>query len=1032
MVKDPREIEEQIIDFWKNTDAYKNLKKRNKGGKPFYYLDGPPYTSGAIHIGTAWGKAMRDSVMRYKRMQGFDVFDRAGFDMHGLPTQHKVEAKFGLHGKKDIESFGPAKFTEESKKLALENMQKMIADFRRLGVWMDFDEPYMPITTEYIEGVWWLIKTAYEKGRLYESYRTLHWDSKDETALSKHELEYKKLRDDSIFVKFKVKDKENEFLLVWTTTPWTIPFNLGVMVNPEVEYSRVNTGKNYLWIASPLVDSVMKKAGVSEYSVDLKKKGMELEGLKYEHPLKDKIPKYAELEKKSKNVHTILLSREYVETSSGSGLVHCAPGCGPEDYEVGYQYGLAPFNTVDERGTVQDLGEMSGWRAKKDDKKFVEEIEKSDALFLKESYVHDYPHAERSKEPVVFRVTKQWFLKIEDIKPKMKELNAGVKWVPEWAGRNQFHNWIDQLRDNSITKQIHWGTPLPIWRAEDGSIIVIGSVSELKEYAATSIPDDLHKPYIDSVVLKKEGKEYKRIPDVLDVWVDAGSASWLSLDYPKRKDLFERFFPADFITEGKDQIRGWFNLLLVASVIGFDDISFRACYMTGFINDALGRKMSKSLGNVISPYEVIEKYGADNLRYYIVGGANPGEDLNYNFEDIDVKKKNLTVLFNLIELLKGYCSDEGITQIENLTSADFESADNISKAMISLTQKTIRNVTEMFDSFRINEITWEIERMFLDLSRNYIQFVREDMSQGSENKTGLIAKVIGSSLKATVLLFAPIIPHLTEYMHSELKELLGFKEESVHHEKWPEYDDKMIREDLAGSFSTVLDIRAALLSARDKAGIGVRWPLLNAVIVTTDENVENAYSVFSDELKEQVNIKNIEIKKQLEDEKLNFSADRGLVGRTFKQDSREVLSLIEKMSEAELRQLAEHGSIKLGAFEINSDMVKISHELPKGWEAAEFQGGFAYISTESDEQCRREGFAREIARHIQELRKNAGMKKSDKASVSVSESVKSQVGEDLLDWICRRTRSSISVSSGIKEKPVTIKGEEFSIALNSI
>lgn len=1044
MVVDFIKIEEKIIDYWKKNKVYERLKERNKTGKPFYYLDGPPYTSGKIHVGHAWGKTLRDTVMRYKRMKKYNVYDRAGFDMHGLPTQHKVQQKFNLKTKKDIEEFGLERFTEECKKLAVENMNNMIEEFKRLGVWMDFENPYMPITQEYIEGIWWFIKKAYEEGRLYEGLRTLHWDPKDESALSKHELEYKTLKDESIFVKFKIKNKDNEFLLVWTTTPWTIPYNMGVMVNPKVKYSKVkikeeNNDEYYLIIASDLVEKVMNKVKQKrkiEYEIVEEFLGEELLGVKYEHPLKDIIKKYEELEKDHENLHTVVLSEEYVNTEEGSGLVHSAPGCGPEDYEVGYKYNLPIFNTVDERGIIQDLGTLTGLRAKKDDEKFIEILEEKNALFYKEPIVHDYPHAERSKEPVIFRVTKQWFLKIEDLKPKMLEENEKVHWVPEWAGKHQFKNWIEQLRDNSITKQIHWGTPLPIWKSKDGDVIVVSSLEEIKKLSKTKIDNiDLHKPYIDKIILEKDGKEYYKIPDVLDVWVDAGAASWLSLDYPKNKELFQKFFPADFITEGKDQIRGWFNLLLIESTIAFGKSPFKAVYMTGFVNDAQGRKMSKSLGNVISPNEVIEKYGSDVMRYYFVGAANPGEDMNYNFDDLEIKRKNLNILFNLIELLKNNAELEGVKKINSITKEDYEKLDLISKAMISINNDKVKKITEYYEKYYLDSIPWKIEEIYLDLSRNYIQFVREILSQQNTEEKKLVLKVIADSIKKTVLTLAPITPHLTEHLHKELKELLDFKEESIHYEEFPSYNEEFIDEKLEENYYNMLDVRQAILSARDKAGRGIRWPLKEVYITSLDKKIEEI-KVFEEALKTQLNVKKIIFTNKFEADEIKINIDKGLIGKTFKKDSKKIIEKLNSLDKKEIEKLVEElnekgtATIKVeneenNTFEVTKEMIKIEHILPKNFVSAEFKKGMVYINLDLDEELIKEGIIRELTRHIQEKRKEMNLKQNEKIKVTFNEKI--NFLKEKIKTIEEKTNSTIKIEENFSGEEIKIKDYVFKI-----
>ncbi|MFT4308493.1 MAG: isoleucine--tRNA ligase [Candidatus Woesearchaeota archaeon] len=977
---DFRAIEHDIIAFWDENDIYPKLKELRSGGDPFYYLDGPPYTSGAIHIGHAWGKILRDMVMRVKRMQGYDVFDRAGFDMHGLPTSHKVEAKFGINGKAGIADFGAERFTEECKKLAVEKMHSMIEDFRRIGVWMDFDDPYLPITNEYIEGVWWFIKKAHEKGRLYEGLRTLHWDPKDQTALAKHELEYRQVTDESIFVRFKTSADES--LLVWTTTPWTIPYNLAVMVNPDVEYSRVRIDGEVLIVASELAEQVMGKSG-HEYEVVSTITGSELEGTKYEHPLAHLIPQFKDM--KAEALHSVVLSREHVETSSGSGLVHCAPGCGPEDYEVGHAYGLTPFNTVDESGVIRDVrAPLEGLRAKSDDARIVSIIEDSGALFYREPYVHDYPFAERSKTPVVFRVTPQWFLRVEDLKERMKELNSDVHWNPEWAGKNQFHNWIDQLRDNSITKQIHWGTPLPVWRADD-EIVVVGSADELRELGA-DVPDELHKPYIDDVTFTRDGKTFRRIPDVLDVWVDAGAAAWLALDYPKRTDLFERYYPADFITEGKDQIRGWFNLLAVQGIIAFDQIPFKAVYMQGFINDAQGRKMSKSLGNIISPNEVIERYGADVMRFYMVSAANPGLDMNYNFEDIEARKRSLLVLSNLYSLLEGRLGDLGLEKAPDLPG----SLDVVSRAMLSRVHVTVENTLAAWERYELDRIPGIIESLYLTLSRFYVQFKRDELA--SEAHTPLA--VIAHALRHTTVLLAPVVPHLAEHLYRTYGTLLGFDGVSVHHEPYPEPVRSYVDLELEAGLDVLEGVRQAALSARESTGHGIRWPLRLLIVVSDRERLD-ALKPFTSDLAVQLNVKSIELRSSLEGVEPLIEPDKGVIGRTFKQDSKRVLELLSSLGEKDVARLASSHEVVLGGFAIGPGMVSVSYTVPEGFASAPFEAGSVYLSSELDDELAFEGYAREFTRHVQNLRKEAGLERSEQVTIAIDEQTRSFFSEAL-------------------------------------
>ncbi len=663
-----QQLEPQILEFWKKNKVVDSLRKRNKNGKKFYFLQGPPYTSGHIHLGHAWNMALKDMVLRYKRSQGFNVWDRMGYDMHGLPTEQKTMAKLNLRDKEDIEKFGVKKFIQECEKFCVEMMHKMDEDFQRLGATLDFSDPYQPIRKEFMEAEWWLIKQAHDKKRLYQGLRTMHWDAATQTAVAKHELEYKIITDTSIYLKFQSKEDPKKYYLIWTTTPWTIPLNLAIMVNPDLTYVEVavNGENGEKWIvAENLVGSVLSKAKIQTSKVLRKFKGSDLEGKKYLHPLQTEKCFPLELQRNQK-LFSILLSKEFVDDSAGTGLVHCAPGCGPEDYEVGYRNGIMPFNCVNESGHFENLGVFSGYKAKTDDKKFIQALHEAGVLVAKESYSHEYPHGERSHEPVIFRTTKQWFFKVEDLKDKMVAANEKVQWNPSTA-KHAFKSWLENLRDNSITKQRYWGTPVPIWQADDGDYIVVESIKELEKLSKQKVTN-MHIPDIDNIVIKKSGKVYRRIPDVLDVWIDAGTVSWNCLDYPLNVKLFEQYFPADFILEGKDQVRGWFNLLMVASFLAFNKPSFKSVYMNGFVTDVSGVKMSKSLGNIISPYELIDKHGADTLRYYMCQN-NAGEDINFTWEECKAKMRSLLVLWNTHKLLINLAAETKINPFSIKASA---------------------------------------------------------------------------------------------------------------------------------------------------------------------------------------------------------------------------------------------------------------------------------------------------------------------------------------------------------------------------
>lgn len=984
---DPVKQEKETLRFWEQKKLHQKAKDKNKGKKKFYFLDGPPYTSGKVHLGTAWNKSLKDMVLRYKRMIGLDVWDRAGYDMHGMPTEHGAEKILGIKNKDEIPKIGVAKFIKTCRKFAEDNLKVMNKDFMKLGVWMDFENAYKSVENTYIEGEWWLIKKAHENKRLYEGQKTMHWCPRCGTALAKHELEYKKVQDNSIFVKFPIRNEKNEFLIVWTTTPWTIPFNLGVMVNPDLDYVKVKADNEIYIVAKELINSTEEVSG-KKLKIMNEFKGKKIEGIKYDHPFDDEISIYKDLEKKHPKVQTIVLSDEYVNLEQGSGLVHMAPGCGPEDYEIGHRNNIPPFNNLSESGIFpENFGKFGGLKAKKDDDKIIDALENKNALIGNTSVDHDYAHCWRCKEPIIYRTTTQWFFKIEDLKEKMRKLNKEINWIPDYAGSKNFDNWLENLRDNGITRQRYWGAPLPVWRCDScKEYIVIGSIKELESLAG-KLPEDLHKPWIDHVKIKCEcGSQKERIPDILDVWIDAGSASWNCLDYPRKKELFEKLYPADFILEGIDQIRGWFNLLFVASMVAMNNCSYKAVYMHGFINDSQGRKMSKSLGNYILPDEVIDKFGADTFRYYSISGADPGLDLNYNFDDMKVKHKNLTVLWNLHNYVIDLSKNLKVNPKDlKINKKDFSIEE---KYIFSKLNSTLKKVTELFEKYKLNEIPWLIEDLYLELSRTYIQLTREKSSIGSDKEKKIVLYTIYNTLILIVKMFAPVVPFVTERIFQNLKKEFSFEEKSIHLHSWPSFDANLIDEDLELQMDYMSSIIQSSLSLREKVQLGIRWPLKEIIVVTEDKKVIEAVKKLKELIKIQVNVKDIKIQKELSGVKLNVKPDYSRLGPDFGDKAPKIIGKLSADSpETILNHIQKEGKY---TFNIDNEQINIVKEhlivqrkVPDPYVESSFKGNFVYLNRELDDELEAEGFSREITRRVQSLRKKSGLLKSDKITLFV-------------------------------------------------
>jgi len=838
---DFHKIELDVLEFWSKNQIYQKLKKRNAKGKPFYFLQGPPYTSGKLHIGQAWNEGLKDMALRYKRMQGFDVWDRGGYDMHGLPTENAVQKKLGFKSKDEIEKHGVDKFIKECIDFSNEHAEYMSEDLWKLGVWLDHKNAYKPLTKSFISGQWAFFKKAHKQGRLYKGLKTMHWDAQSETALAKHELEYRKVKDETVFLKFKKKNTKNEYFLIWTTTPWTIPFNLAIMANPEVDYVKIKVDGEF-WIMAKALVSVFLTPLNKKFKIVEEFKGAKLEGQEYEHFLnKDMDNVYDKLKKKHPKVHSIILSKDYVDTSSGTGLVHCAPGCGPEDFEVGQENNLPPLNTLSERGEFENSGKYTGWIAKKDDKKFIEDFKKKGVLLTTTIVEHEYPMSWRSHEPVIFRTTEQWFLKIKDIVQKMLEMDKKVYWFPEKT-RTNYLKWTENLKDNSITRQRYWGCPVPIWvnTENPNDYIVIGSSEELEKLSGKKFDDlSIHRPWIDEVEIKKPGgKVYKRIPDVSDVWIDSGTTSWNCLyNDPK---LIKKYFPADFILEATEQTRLWYSMLQVCSAIMFGKTSYKNVYSHGMMLDYQGTKMSKSLGNIISPYEVTDKYSADILRYYM-GGQTAGENINFNWEGVKVKQRNLIIFQNTAN----YILDLERQKIKKGSPGIEETW------IISKYNSTLKQVTGLFEQYRLDETIVAIEDLFITLSRDYIKFVRDKASDNSA-----VSETLKETYVGILKMFSTICPFITENLWQEMSQ----KEESVHLAKWPQYDPKKIDKKLEEDFTLAMVQIEKGLAERDKNQIGLRWPLAKATISyykKFDKKIEKIIA-------KQLNVKKVEWKKEHE------------------------------------------------------------------------------------------------------------------------------------------------------------------------
>ncbi len=738
-----QEIEHGVQEYWRIHDTYQAVRQHRSVGKPFFFVDDPPYTTGQIHLGTAWNKIIKDSILRYYRMCGRHVIDRAGYDMHGLPIEVKVEQELGFKSKKDIEKFGIRPFIEKCREFAVTNKKLMDDQFASLGVWLDFPGAYQTVKPEYIEAAWWTLAKADERGMLERGHRVVNWCPRCETAIADAEVEYWDESDPSIFVKFPLAGKPGESLLIWTTTPWTLPANVAVAVSEEFVYAKVLAKKDgreeCLWIAEPLVKAVLKKGRFKDYSIIETKKGAELAGWVYESPLHKQVPLQREIRHK-------VVTADFVALEN-TGMVHIAPGHGWDDFVLGTKEGLPIVCPVDGAGRFkEEAGEFACQYVKDADANVLAAL--GDHLLARETVTHRYGHCWRCKTPIIFRATSQWFLKASEMRDLMLSEVEKVTWYPDWAGSARFYDWIKEARDWCISRQRYWGIPIPVWVCPKcDTYRVIGTIAELEERSGKPLADP-HRPYVDEITIPCScGDTMKRVEDIFDVWFDSAVASWATLGFPGKTEEFDALWPADFITEGQDQTRGWFYSQLGASTIAFGRAPYKSVCMHGFALDAEGKKMSKSLGNVVNPEDVIGKVGVDVLRLYVLSSSAPWDDLKFNWEGVGTINRAINILWNVYRFPLPYMildafEPKSLTGVwdDTYVRAHIRQMPDEDRFIISRINSVAATVDAATRECQLHRATRELTNFILeDLSRWYVQLVRPRMWLEGESEQKVFA-----------------------------------------------------------------------------------------------------------------------------------------------------------------------------------------------------------------------------------------------------------------------------------------------------
>jgi len=976
-------VEARVQEFWREGKIYRKVRALRAGGKPFFFVDGPPYTTGSIHLGTAWNKILKDAILRYQRLKGRHIIERAGYDMHGLPIEVKVEHQLGFTQKKDIEAYGIGAFIEECRRFALKNKDLMSDQFRALGVWLDFENPYLTVTPAYIEAAWWTLARADEKGMLERGHRVVNWCPRCETAIADSEVEYWDRKDPSIFVKFPVKGRDREYLVIWTTTPWTLPANVATAVMSGAIYARVRAAKDgqteILWMADDLVDQVLRKGRYQEFEILDRVLGRDLVGLDYESPLADKVPFQREFQHR-------VTEADFV-TMENTGIVHIAPGHGWDDYLLGIREGLPVFCPVDATGRfTAEGGAYSGVFVRDADAMVLEDL--GDTLMAKEVVVHRYGHCWRCKTPIIFRATSQWFLKASELREQMLTECATVTWYPAWAGSARFYDWLKEARDWCMSLKRYWGMPIPIWECwACGKNWVIGTIAELESLSGMRVPDP-HRPYVDEVTIpcSCDGM-MKRVEDIFDVWFDSAVASWAILGFPAEKDAFEKHWPADFITEGQDQTRGWFYSQLGAATIAFSRSPYRSVLMHGFALDAEGRKMSKSLGNVVSPQEVIEKAGVDVLRLYILSANAPWDDLKFNWEGVKTVNRAMNILWNVYRfplpymILDGYAppeDPEGQFDPSRIAAElpGMRPEDRWILSRINTLATAVESGMEVYELHRVTRALMEF--ILEDLSRWYVQLVRPRMwLEGDSPDKRQAYDTIYFAMRRLIQLLSPFAPHLAEEIYRNLR--LTMEPESVHMLGWLQADPSLADPQLEAAMATVRSFDDAMANARQAAKRKLRWPVAEVVVEASSLDIAESLRRLKEIARHRANTKQLIVVEGSWD-RMGTRAEPVMraIGPSFGKDAPRVKALIEAADTRHLQNsLEKEGKALLygggKTWEVTSAQVTFVRTLPEGFTSAPMEGGTVYVDGRLTPELEGEGYARELIRRLQEMRRQLAL-----------------------------------------------------------
>ncbi|MGN0633809.1 MAG: isoleucine--tRNA ligase, partial [Oscillospiraceae bacterium] len=1001
--------EKQVEKFWAENDIFGKSIDTRREGESYVFYDGPPTANGKPHIGHVLTRAIKDMIPRYRTMKGYKVPRKAGWDTHGLPVELEVEKLLGLDGKEQIEEYGLEPFIKKCKE-SVWKYKGMWEDFSgTVGFWADMDHPYVTYDNNFIESEWWALKQIYDKGLLYKGFKIVPYCPRCGTPLSSHEVAqgYKTVKERSAVVRFKIKG-EDAYFLAWTTTPWTLPSNVALCVNPDEIYCRVKAADGFTYImAEALLDSVLgglAKDGEAAYEVLESYKGTDLEYKEYE-PLFECT---AECAAKQKKKGHFITCDNYVTMSDGTGIVHIAPAFGEDDAKVGRNYDLPFVQFVDGAGNMTAETPYAGLFVKKADPEVLKDLDAAGKLFSAPKFEHEYPHCWRCNSPLIYYARDTWFIKMTDVKDRLIANNKTINWIPESIGTGRFGDWLKNVQDWGISRNRYWGTPLNIWECECGCRHSIGSIEELRSMS-DNCPDEieLHRPYIDAVTIKCPdcGKQMKRVPEVIDCWFDSGSMPFAQHHYPfENKELFEEQFPADFISEAVDQTRGWFYSLLAISTLLFDKAPYKNVIVLGLVQDENGQKMSKSKGNAVDPFEALATYGSDAIRWYFYTNSAPWLPNKFNGKVVtEGQRKFMGTLWNTYAFYVLYADIDSFDPTKY--EIEYDKLSVMDKWLLSKMNSMVKAADDNLANYRIPEAAKAMQEFVDDLSNWYVRRGRErywaqGMSQDKINAYMTLYTALVTLCKCA----APMIPFMTEEIYQNIvRSVDKTAPESIHLCDYPTVDESMIDEKLESDMEEVLDIVVLGRSARNGSNLKNRQPL--SVMYVKADHVLDGYYV--DIIRDELNLKSVEFSDNVSSFiSYKFKPQLKTLGPKYGKQLGEIRTLLSELDgNAAMDELNASGMLKLnistGEIVLFKEDVLIETEQKAGFFTLTDGGVTVALNTELTPELIEEGFVRELISKIQTMRKDSGFEVMDHIVVTLA-------GNEKLSQIAERNKETIS------------------------